>query len=217
MPCFIFSLSIPNVFPTKAEHKLFKIKCSPATGTCIFTSSWFKIQVKLLLSSFNFTFLACNVLEFSIPYVIIFFFVLFSSYHWCNKSLSLFIIIVGFLAPFNISNFAFKIFSLEPKFPICDVPTFVIIHILGFAILLNNSISPKWFIPISKTIASSSFSFKIVNGIPILLLLFPIVFNVLYFWETTLATISLVLVFPTLPVIAITGISYRLLLNCAIW
>ena len=54
-----------------------------------------------------------------------------------------------------------------------------------------------------------------MNGNPILLLLLPSVFNVLNFFATTFATISFVLVFPTLPVIAITGISYKLLLYLA--
>ena len=45
--------------------------------------------------------------------------------------------------PSNISNLAFNIFSLEPKFPICDVPIFVIIDIVGFAIFVNLLISPK--------------------------------------------------------------------------
>ena len=86
---------------------------------------------------------------------------------------------------------------------------------IGFAIETSKDISPKWFIPISITATSSSCNLSIVNGKPILLLLFPSVFNVLYFLDTTFATMSFVLVFPTLPVIAITGILYKLLLYLA--
>jgi len=124
--------------------------------------------------------------------------------------------ILGIFIPSNISNLAFNMFSLEPKFPICEVPIFVITANVGFAILVKRLISPKWFIPISTTKASCSFNFSIVNGNPILLLLFPSVFKVLYFIFTTFAIISFVLVFPTLPVIAITGILYKLLLYLAI-
>ena len=98
----------------------------------------------------------------------------------------------------------------------CDVPILVITEIVGFAIFVKRLISLKWFIPISITAASWSFKFNIVNGSPILLLLFPSVFKVLYFFESTLAITSLVLVFPTLPVTPTTGISYKLLLYFAI-
>ena len=37
------------------------------------------------------------------------------------------------LSPLAISNFASKIFSFEPKLPICAVPILVIIAISGFA------------------------------------------------------------------------------------
>ena len=70
--------------------------------------------------------------------MIIFILSLFSSYHLFNKSLSLFITTTGSLHPFKISSFAFNIFSLEPRFPMCDVPIFVIIQMSGFAIELNN-------------------------------------------------------------------------------
>ena len=92
----------------------------------------------------------------------------------------------------------------------------VITAIVGFAISVNNSISLKWFIPISTTIAFSSLSSSIVIGIPILLFILPLVFNVLYFEDNTDAIISLVLVFPTLPVTATTGILNKLLLYLAI-
>ena len=142
-------------------------------------------------------------------------FVLFQK---CNMSLSLFIINIPFVDnPSNISNFAFKIFSLEPKLPIWAVPIFVITAIVGFAICVNKLISPKLLIPISTTKASSSFSFNIVSGNPIWLLKFPSVFNVLYLVDITLAIISFVLVFPTLPVTATTGILYKLLLYFAIF
>jgi len=110
--------------------------------------------------------------------------------------------------PSRISSLAFNIFSLEPKFPICDVPTLVITDIVGFAIFVNLLNSPKWFIPISITAASWSCNLNIVNGSPILLLLFPCVFKVLYFWDTTFEIISLVLVFPTLPVTPTTWKSF---------
>ena len=73
--------------------------------------------------------------------------------------------------PSKISILAFKIFSLEPKIPICAVPTLVITATVGFAIFVKTSISPKWFIPISTT-AHSVFSsqLKIVRGTPIWLL-----------------------------------------------
>ena len=206
---FLMSLfSISNNSPTAMAHKLFNTKCSPPTGTFMFSSLFFKLIWYSLPFSNNWILFACISLSSLIPYVFIFIWSLFSSYHLCNKSLSLLITIYGFCAPSNISNFAFNIFSLDPKFPICDVPIFVIMHIFGFAILESKWISPKWFIPISNTKASISFgAFSIVNGIPILLLLFPTVLHILYFCATTLATKSFVLVFPTLPVIAITGTS----------
>ena len=117
--------------------------------------------------------------------------------------------------PSNISNFAFNIFSLEPKFPICDVPIFVITQPVGFAIFVSKLISPKWFIPISTTIAVWFFNFSNVIGNPIWLFMFPSVFNTLNFCANTFAIISFVLVFPTLPVTAITGILYKLLLYFA--
>ena len=114
--------------------------------------------------------------------------------------MSLFITKTFLFIPSKISSFAFNMFSLEPRFPICDVPMFVITAIVGFAIFVSLLISPKWFIPISITAASWSFKLNIVNGSPISLLLFPCVFKVLYFCDITFATMSLVLVFPTLPV-----------------
>ena len=45
-------------------------------------------------------------------------------------------------------------FSLEPKFPICDVPMLVITANVGFAISDKYAISLKLFIPISTTKAS---------------------------------------------------------------
>jgi hypothetical protein len=70
---------------------------------------------------------------------------------------------------------------VESKWEKGDVPTLVITDIVGFAIFVNLLNSPKWFIPISITAASWSCKLNIVNGSPILLLLFPCVFKVLYF------------------------------------
>ena len=78
--------------------------------------------------------------------------------------------IFPFSIPSSISSFAFNMFSLEPKFPICDVPIFDITHNVGLATLVSSLISPKWFIPISTINASWSFNPMIVNGTPILLL-----------------------------------------------
>ena len=61
----------------------------------------------------------------------------------CFAIISLLIITFGKSIPSNISNFAFKIFSLEPKIPICEVPILVIMDSVGFAILVNKLISPK--------------------------------------------------------------------------
>ena len=118
--------------------------------------------------------------------------------------------------PSSISSFAFNIFSLEPRFPMCDVPIFDITHSVGFAICVSSLSSPAWFIPISITNASWSFSPMIVIGSPSLLFWFPFVFCTLNFCSITLAITSFVLVFPTLPVIATTGMLYITLLIFAI-
>ena len=101
------------------------------------------LTTNLLFSSPNSIFSAITSLELFIPYVCISIFSLFSSYHLCNKSLSLFMITLGIFIPSRISSFAFNIFSLDPKFPICDVPILVITAKVGFAIFVNKLISPK--------------------------------------------------------------------------
>ena len=203
-----------NNLPTLIAAKLLYTKASPPTGTSICSSSGF--NTNLLPVSLYSIFSAIFELSLFIPYVTIWY-CLFSKYHLCNKSLSLFITAVPpCCKPSSISNLAFKMFFLEPKFPIWAVPTFVITAMVGFAMAVNLLSSPKWFIPISTTRASWSLNPKIVIGIPIWLFILPCVFSALYFCETTLYMISFVLVFPTLPVIAITGMLYFSLFNFAI-
>ena len=55
---------------------------------------------------------------------------------------------------FKISSLALKVFSSEPRLPMCALPIFVMTAISGFAIFERFSISPRWFIPISKTAKS---------------------------------------------------------------
>ena len=60
--------------------------------------------------------------------------------------------------------------------------------------------------PVSMTAASwPRSSRRRVRGTPMSLLKFSAVFNTRYFWARTAAIISLVVVFPTLPVICATG------------
>ena len=108
----------------------------------------------------------------------------------------------------KISVFAFSTPSLSPRFSRWQVPMFVITQVSGLAILASLVISPKSLIPISSTaISSSSRRRNTVSGRPSSLLKFPCVFKVRYFWLSTDAITSLVLVLPTLPVIPTTGIS----------
>ena len=106
----------------------------------------------------------------------------------------------------KISVFAFNTPSLSPRFSKWHWPIFVITQTFGLAILLRRRISPKSLMPISTTATSCSFLIlKMVRGSPTSLLKFPWVFNTLYFAPNVAAIISLVLVFPTLPVIPTTG------------
>ena len=78
------------------------------------------------------------------------------------------------------------------------------------AISAITAISPGSLIPSSSTpISSFSEISEIVSGTPIWLLWFAGVLNVLYFAESAAATISRVVVFPTLPVIPTNGIERR--------
>ena len=75
----------------------------------------------------------------------------------------------------------------------------------------NRAISPGRLIPISKIASSVSGSnSNIIMATPIWLFQFPCVFTTRYFFSNTALIISLVVVFPTLPVTPITGISNRL-------
>ena len=143
IPFLILSSAIPNICPTSIAHNALYTKCSPPTGTLIFTKPDGDFAKNSLLSSFNFISLAVSSLSFCIPNVCISILFLFFSYHLCNKSLSLLIIILGTIIPSNISNLAFNIFSLDPKLPICDVPILVITAKVGLAISVSRLISPK--------------------------------------------------------------------------
>ena len=71
----------------------------------------------------------------------------------------------------NISVFACKIPSRDPRFSRCAYPILVMTQTFGRAISARRCISPKWSIPISRTaISSSSVRRKIVSGSPISLL-----------------------------------------------
>ena len=85
---------------------------------------------------------------------------------------------------------------------------FVMTHTSGLAIRLSLCISPKSLIPISRTaISQSSRICSTVSGSPTSLLKFPSVFRTRKPFDSTLATNSFVLVFPTLPVMPTTLMS----------
>ena len=87
---------------------------------------------------------------------------------------------------------------------------------VGRTIFVRRRISPKSEMPISTTATSCSSSRpNSVRGTPSSLLKFFRVLWVLNFSDSTAATISLVVVLPTLPVLAITGMSNRLLCQAA--
>ena len=107
----------------------------------------------------------------------------------------------------KISVLARRIPSLSFRNSRWHWPILVMTQVSGRAIFASRCISPKSLIPISRTaISSSSLRRNTVRGSPSSLLKFPSVFKVRYFWESTAAIISFVLVFPTLPVMPTTGI-----------
>ena len=111
----------------------------------------------------------------------------------------------------TICPFSLAIFSRLPRFPIWDTPILVITAVCGLAISTSRAISPGRLIPISKIASSVSGSnSNIIRATPIWLFQFPCVFTTRYFFSNTALIISLVVVFPTLPVTPITGISNRL-------
>ena len=100
-----------------------------------------------------------------------------------------------------ICHFSRSIFSCEPSCSIWLTPIFVITAALRESRVERRFISPFSLIPISITAASSSGAiFIIVTGTPIWLLAFPAVLNTLSPPDRAQAIISLVVVFPTLPV-----------------
>ena len=103
-------------------------------------------------------------------------------------------------------------FSLEPRFSICELPIFVIIAISGIAALVMRPISPAWLMPISRTQTCVVWGIeRIESGIPISLLKLPSDLCVWYFEPQTALTNSFVVVFPTLPVTAMTFGAMRVL------
>ena len=87
---------------------------------------------------------------------------------------------------------------------------FVITATVGFATRAMRAISPGMLTPISTTAASSSGAMRsTVIGRPIWLFALPAVFIVRSPADTASATISFVVVLPTLPVMPITGIEKR--------
>ena len=104
----------------------------------------------------------------------------------------------------NTSFFSNAIASLLPNIPMWAEPIFVIIATSGFNTFTSSFISPFLFIPISKTPTSwEELSMKIERGRPVSEFKFPWLTNVLYFWENKEPIISLTVVFPEDPVIAI--------------
>ena len=92
----------------------------------------------------------------------------------------------------------------------CDTPMFVITAYCGRATAARRAISPKSLMPISTTAASCSGRRRnIVSGSPIWLFWLPSVFMVRKQEERARATISFVVVLPTLPVMPTTGIEKR--------
>ena len=107
-------------------------------------------------------------------------------------------------------NFSFMMFSRVFMNSMCDTPMFVMTAMFGFATFAMRAISPGMLTPISTTAASSSGVMRrTVMGRPIWLFALPAVFIVLRPAETAKATISFVVVLPTLPVMPITGILKR--------
>ena len=84
----------------------------------------------------------------------------------------------------------------------------VMIPYFGRAISHKGAISPAWFIPISQTAAvCSCVVARTVSGTPMWLFRFPRVAETRYFWESTAAVRSFVLVLPFDPVIPTTGMT----------
>ena len=87
------------------------------------------------------------------------------------------------------------------------VPMFVMMAMSGCAMDVRYAISPKWFMPISKTATStSSSSAMMLMGRPRSLLWFPSLFAVRNAGASAQAIISFVVVFPTLPVMPMTRV-----------
>ena len=91
-----------------------------------------------------------------------------------------------------------------------EMPIFVITAYCGATMSASLAISPNWLMPISTTAASTvSSSWNIVSGTPIWLFWLPCVFMTRLPAERARATISFVVVFPTLPVMPTIGIENR--------
>ena len=107
----------------------------------------------------------------------------------------------------KISHLALRMFSLEPRFSMWASPMLVMRATSGSTMPLRYSISPKWFIPISSTQSSCwRLSRSRVRGRPTSLLKLPSVLRTLNFSPSTAATMSFVVVLPTLPVTPTKGI-----------
>ena len=94
---------------------------------------------------------------------------------------------------------------MEPKNSACARPTFVTTPITGRAIDARWRISPEWFMPISRTAArASSGTRRIESGSPTWLFRLPSVLATENSVASSAAIVSFVVVFPALPVTAIT-------------
>ncbi len=108
---------------------------------------------------------------------------------------------------FIIFSFSRRIFSCVPSCSIWETPILVITAHSGRATRTILAISPGILIPISITaISCLSERRHIMRGRPTWLFIFPSVFRVQNPVDSAIATISFVVVLPTLPVTPTTGI-----------
>ena len=201
---------IPAAIPAAAAAKAFITLCSPnVLNVTEIACPWYRSSNSVLYplpfsSGEEMIFWAVTSAAFSIPNVILFAWIPRSFTMGANRSSSALITTVplGFVA-WNRAHFSCRMASLEPKNSIWLVPIFVMTAMSGCTMSHISGISPGWPVPISNTAAWKLLSSRhTVRGSPIVLLKFPMVFRVWYLREKTSNNISLVVVFPLLPVTA---------------
>jgi len=108
------------------------------------------------------------------------------------------------------SPFSSRIVSMDSSPSRWAGPTLVTRPTVGAAISVRRAISPRRFVPISRTAASwAPFIRKIVRGSPTRLLRLPSFLSRFFSCPMMAAAISFVVVLPVLPVTATTGMSNR--------